>query len=295
MVDRDCQSRSPGLDGWRNQADGLARKHTAIPALPRTATAQPPRRQPAGDNRSSDQRAEEVHREQAVKTSGKDFSREQALDWILNARKEALAVRADRAKAAEARIADLEASLEAALARVVYLENENQSLQTSVELTTSENLSFARRLAESETRSDEASAELHNSALLWAEHDRVVSAAERKIDLLQNLLAVKEARLHKLEQARDKMEQDTDKLLETAKTRDKALADAEQRIFILTELFEKLELSLDAGKGENDNQAPDPKPGANEPTDMPEAGREVRVWRRELDTDDWLLAKPAKA
>jgi hypothetical protein len=101
--------------------------------------------------------------------------------------------------------------------------------------------------------------------------------------------------------------------------RDQALADAERRVLELTQLFEKLELSLEARRGENDNQAPNPKPIAPRPVaprpvaprptaprpvapipvageraDPEQAGHEVRLWRRELDTDDWLLAGPAR-
>ncbi len=256
------------LDGWQHQADRLARKHTVIPALPKTAAALTPRHHlqqpasrsvtPVGEDRRPDQHAAiERRRDQAP--PAKDFSREEALDWILKARKGALAIRTDKAKAAEARIAELEASLEAALARVTYLGDENQSLQTALDMAADENLDLGRRLAESETRHDEARAELQSAAMLRAEHDMAISAAEQEIELLQNTITVRNARLQKLEHGRRKMERDNGKLLETAKARDQALADAEQRILVLTQLFEKLELSLEARKGENDNQDPNPK------------------------------------
>jgi chromosome segregation ATPase len=294
------------LDGWQHQADRLARRHAAVPALPRTATAQTPRHRlpqpalrsvpPADEDRRPDQHvAVERCRGQAANPPAKDFSREEALDWILKARKEALAVRADTATAAKARIAEFEASLEAALARVTYLGDENQSLQTALDMAADENLDLGRHLAESETRCDEACAELQSAAVLRAEYDMAASEAEKKVELLQNTITVRNARLQKLEQARRKMERDTSKLLETAKVRDQALADAEQRILELTQLFEKLELSLEARNGENDNQARNPKPGAGERADLEQAGRELRLWRRELDTDDWLLGRPAKA
>ena len=62
-----------------------------------------------------------------------------------------LTVRVERARAADKRIAELEASLEATFARVVFLENENQSLQNSLDLTVDENLDLAWRVAEIET------------------------------------------------------------------------------------------------------------------------------------------------
>ena len=319
--------RQSKRDGWEHQADRLARKHAAIPALPKTAVALTPRhqlQQPAlrsAPLAGADRRPD--HRDQAAKpptdfSREKDFCREEALDWILKARKEALAVRTDKAKAAEARIAELEASLEAALARVTYLGDENQALQTALDMAADENLDLGRRLAESETRRDEAHAELQSAAMLQAEYDMARSAAEQEIALLQNTITVRNARIQKLEQARRKMERDTSKLLETAKERDKlrdqALADAERRVLELTQLFEKLELSLEARRGENDNQAPNPKPIAPRPVaprptaprpvaprpvageraDPEQAGHEVRLWRRELDTDDWLLAGPAR-
>ena len=243
----------------------------------------------------------------APKPSGTAFSREDTLEWISNTRKQVLAVRADTVRAGEARIAELEAALEVAITRVSFLENENQSLEISVDMASGENLNLARRLAESEARGDVARAALQSSTTLRAEYETAVSEAERKIEILQNLIAVKDARLYRLEETRDKLEQDAKNLLKTSKARDKALVDAERRILALTELFEKLELSLEGNKGQNDNQVsagknlkqvlkqnPRPKPRRNERVDPQEAEPEVRLWRRELDTDDWLLAGPAK-
>jgi chromosome segregation ATPase len=282
------------LDGWQHQADGLALRHTVVPALPKTAAALTPRHQlPQPAPRSGPPAGEDRRHHQAATPPAKDFSREETLDWILKARKEALAIRTDKAKAAEARIAELEASLEAALARVTYLGDENQALQTALDMAADENLDLGRRLAESETGCDEARAELQGAAMLRAAYDVAASEAEQKIELLQHTITVRNARLQKLEQARRKVERETSKLLETATVRDKALADAERRILVLTQLFEKLELSLEARKGENDNQAPNPKPAAGERADVEQAGREFRLWRRELDTDDWLLGRVA--
>ncbi len=300
------------LEGWRDQAERLALKHTAVPALPRLAAAQAPRRQaqqplprtvpPAGDERRVNQPGT-ARRDQVANPAAKDFSREEALNWIVNARKEALAIRADRAKAAEARIAELEASLEAALERVAFLGNENQSLQTSLDLTAGENLELATRLAESETRSDQARAELLSSAVLQAEHNMAAATAERRIELLESLVAAKETRIQKLELTRDKLEQDSNRLIETIKARDKALADAEQKIHELTTLFEKIELRLDAPRElkRERNDAPVAAAGAREPQRKADQRAnadatvpEVRLWRRQLDTDDWLLDRPTR-
>lgn len=301
-------------EGWQDQADRLARKHTAIPPLPRLAIAQTSRRQQqqparaiaaAGDDRPPGQHVLPGG-DRAAKAAAKDFCREEALDWILKARKQAVAIRADKVRAAEVRIAELEASLEAAIARVTLLGDENQALQTSLEMSVSENLTLSKRLAESEARSDEARSELNSSAVLQVERDMAASAAERRVELLESLAEVKETRIHKLELARTKLEQDAGRLLETVKARDKALAEAEQKILDLTALFEKIELRLDAPNGQRaaarEQQsrpvaAPKPRVAprhADQPADAETAVPEIRLWRRQLDTDDWLLDGPVR-
>jgi hypothetical protein len=325
------------LDDWRDQADRPVRKEPAVPALPKVASSQSPRHQllrpaprsvpPVTEDRSLDPRAAASRqRDQAAKVPPQGFSREETLDWILKARKKALAIRTDTAKAAEARIAELEASLEAALERVTYLGTENQALETSLDMAADENFDLGQRLADSEARNEEAQADLQSAAALRAEYDTAVLAAEQEIELLKGTVTERNARIQKLEQARRKMERDTSKLLETAKARDKSLADAGQRLLVLTRLFEKLESSLEAGKA--GNEKPDlripgpvmntlrkhmPRPRPDERKASPEVGPQVqiqvrtrvqtqpetevqpqvRLWRRELDTDDWLLGRVA--
>jgi chromosome segregation ATPase len=289
--------------GWQVQADRLALKHTVVPGLPRIAAPAP---LPAADaDRRSIERSFKESRDQVAKAAAQPFSREETLDWIQNARKAVLTARAERVKAADERIAELEASLEAAFERVAFLENENQSLEESLDASTSENLDLTSRLIEAETTSEEVRSELQSSEMTRAEYDMAAAAAARKIELLQNLTAVKEARLQKLEQARKKMQHDIKKLLATTRTRDQALADAERRIFVLTELFEKLELRLESGKTEaiskEIHQALNPQWSSKEesaalrktPAKSPEAAqkndRPFQLWQRPLDTDDWLL------
>jgi hypothetical protein len=290
--------------GWQDQANRLVRKHTAIPGLSQRAPVssaagrQKPETHPVSAAKDSNQRSGQCppdeRRDQVVDN---DFDRQEALDWILKTRKTVLVARAERAQAAQQRMADLEARLEIALARTDFLENENQSLQTSLDLTVGENLDLARRLAESESRSDEVRSELQSSEMTRAEYDLAAAAAERKIELLQNLIAVKEARLQRMGQARKKMQQDIKKLLATTKARDEALAEAERRVFALTELFEKLELSLDAGKTETASRdirpATNPPPSLKESVAVKKTGRQPQLWQRALDTDDWLLDGPA--
>lgn len=307
--------RQSKLDGWQHQAARLARRHTAVPALPKIATAQTARQQPqkpalrsAPQNRPQARPSGQSRRDQTAKAAGESFSREETLDWILKARKQAVAIRADKYRAAEVRIAELEASLEAAFERVTFLGDENQSLQTSLEMSVSENLALSKRLAESESRTDEARAELNSSAVVQVERDMAASAAERRVALLESLAEVKETRIHKLEQARNQLEQDAARLLETVKARDKALGEAEQKILGLTALFEKIELRLDAPRTLQDapkqqksnpvavaksRVTPAPRKidqPANADTPVPE----IRLWRRQLDTDDWLLDGPVR-
>jgi DNA repair exonuclease SbcCD ATPase subunit len=295
------------LGGRQFQADRPALKNTVVPGLPRTITAPAPRQvadaaprpaSPATDaNQGSTKRPVKESRDHGAKPAAQPFSREETLEWIRKARKAVLATRAERASAADERIAELEASLEAALARVAFLQDENQSLQNSLDLTVDENLDLTRRLAESETSDDEVRSKLQSSETTRAEYELAAAAADRKIELLQNLVRVKETRLQKLDQARKKMQQDTGKLLATTKARDQALADAEHRISVLTELFEKLELSLDAGKSETAGPdihlAINPQPRPREAVPVKKPGRQSQLWQRALDTDDWLLAGAA--
>jgi chromosome segregation ATPase len=307
--------KKSGQSGWQVQSDRLALKHTVVPGLPPTSTVPAPRRQTSeaapqsllaatdADRRSIEQPLEGSC-DHVAKTAAQPFSREETLEWIQNARKAVLTTRVERANAADERIAELEASLETALERVAVLENENLSLAESLDASTSENFDLTSRLIEAETTSEEVRSELQSSEMTRAEYDLAAAAAERRIELLQNLTAVKEARLQKLEQARKKMQQDIKKLLATTKTRDQALADAERRIFVLTELFEKLEFRLESGKTEAVSQdiqrvlntqpprietAAMQKPSGKAPEAVQKTGRQFQLWQRALDTDDWLL------
>jgi DNA repair exonuclease SbcCD ATPase subunit len=300
-------SKHSRLSGWQVQADRLALKHTVIPELPRTMTARAPRQvadaapqptSPATDaNQRSTKRPLKESRHHGSKPAAQPFSREETLEWIQKARKTVLTVRAERASAADERIAELEASLEAALARVVFLQDENQSLQNSLDLTADENLDLARRVAEIETTDDEVRSKLQSSEMTRSEYELAAVAAERKIELLQNLVRVKETRLQKADQARKKVQQDTGKLLATTRSRDQALADAERRISVLTELFEKLELSLETGQTETASRdillAINLQPPDNKSAPAQKPSRQSNLWQRALDTDDWLLGGPA--
>jgi hypothetical protein len=351
-----------GKQSILDQADRRPRKEPTLPALPKAATAPSPRHplprpvtppvtqsaprsaSPPPQTSRPDQRASvERRHDRAEVPPANGFSRQETLAWITEARKKALVVRVDTAKAAEARIVELEASLEAALERVTYLGSENQSLQTSLDMAADENFDLGRRLAESEMRNEVALSELQNTITLQAEHDATLrtecdmalAAAEQEIETLRNTITERNARIQKMEQARRKVERDASKQLEAANARDTALADAEQRIRVLTALFEKLESSIEAGKasGKPDLRIPAPvintlrkhiaQPRPDERKASLEAALQVqiqkkpqprlnaqaktqakneaqndvqpqvRLWRRELDTDDWLLGRVA--
>ena len=158
------------------------------------------------------------------------MAREAAAAWILNARRETLAARAAKAKAADERIAELESKLDTALERIAFQDNENQSLQTSLDLSVNENLRLSNRLSESDATLEQLSSELERLKTGEAERNKLSAVVDKKIELLQNLLQVKERRIQKLEQARSKLTADTKELLRTCAKRDRALARAEERL-----------------------------------------------------------------
>jgi chromosome segregation ATPase len=225
------------------------------------------------------------------------MARDAAAAWILNARRETLAARAEKAKAKDEWIAELESKLATALERISFQDNENQSLQMSLDLTVIETLRLSSRLSESNTTAEELSSQLEQYKTKDAERDELAAEIDRKIELLQNLIQVKERRVQKLERARSKLINDTQKLLRTCAKRDQALARAEERISSLTELFGQLETKADFAtrKGKIvEHHSPSQRLQmvrikANA------TGKTVRsivnLWQRELDCDEWLLGR----
>jgi chromosome segregation ATPase len=120
---------------------------------------------------------------------------------------------------------------------------------------------------------------------------------DKKIELLQNLLQVKERRVQKLEQARSKLTDDTKKLLRTCAKRDQALARAEERISSLTELFAQLETKVDlaTSKEELVERRSRLQREQRESAAVECSGKTTRpkinLWKRELDCDEWLLGR----
>ena len=238
--------------GWRHQAERLALNHTGVATAAWAATERRPLMEPvsghfsvAGAKSERDQETSANETSNDAKHIEQQMAREAAAAWILKARRETLAARAAKAKAADERIAELEALFETALERIAFQYNENQSLQTSLDLTVSENLRLSNRVSESDATLERISSELEQLKTSEAERNKLSSVVDRKIELLQNLLQVKERRVRKLEQARSKLMDDTKKLLRTCAKRDQALARAEERISSLTELFSQLETKVE--------------------------------------------------
>src|SRR5580704_12074452 len=287
------------LHGWRHQAERLALNHTGVATAAWAATERRPLTEPvscyfsaAGAKSERDQEASVNETSNDAKHAEQQMAREAILAWILNARRETLAARAAKAKAAVERIAELEAKLDTALERIGLQDNENQSLQTSLDLTVSENLRLSNRLSESDATLEKISSEIEKLKTSEAEHNKLSSVVDKKIELLQNLLQVKERRVQKLEQSRSKLTDDIKKLLRTCAKRDLALARAEERISSLTELFAQLETKVDLATSkekfveghsrllcEQRESAAAERSGNTRP--------KINLWKRELDCDEW--------
>lgn len=288
--------------GWRHQAERLALNHTGVATAVWGATERRPLTEPvschysvAGAKSERDQIASANETSNDAKHAEQQMAREAASAWILNARRETLAARA--AKAADERIAELEAKLDTALERIAFQDNENQSLQMSLDLTVSENSCLSNRLSESDAKVKEISTELEQLKTSEAERNKLSSVVDKKIELLQNLLQVKERRVQKLEQARSKVTDDTKTLLRTCAKRDQALARAEERISTLTELFAQLEAKVDLATSKerlverhSRLQREQGKIATAEGSGKMTRPN-VNLWKRELDCDEWLLGR----
>jgi hypothetical protein len=153
--------------GWQQQAERLALNHTAVPTTMMAAGEQA-LHQTTSNSASSGLRTgamEFQHKLEAsiyelVPESGSPrttfvdqelrAARPAAAAWLLNGRRETLAARAARAASADKRVTELEDELGLAHERLILEENENYSLQLSLDLTISENSRLSSQLAESE-------------------------------------------------------------------------------------------------------------------------------------------------
>src|SRR5580704_14676786 len=290
--------------GWRHQAERLAQNHTGVATAAWAATERRPLTEPvsclssvAGAKSKGDQETSANETSNDAKHAEQQIAREAAAAWILKARRETLAARAAKAKAADERFAELEAKFDSALERIAFQDNENQSLQTSLDLTVSENLRLSNRLSESDATLEKISSEFDQLKTSEAERNKVSSVVDKKIELLQNLLQVKERRVQKLEHARSKLADDTKKLLRTCAKRDQALARAEEKISSLTELFAQLETKAELGANKEEVVECHFRPQREQRESAPDEGSgkmprpKITLWKRELDCDEWLLGR----
>ncbi len=224
-------------DGWQHQAERPAVSHTAA-ANAATAATEQARRRPLLRPVSSQLRTLTAERKRAPETGKTEpanankvelpraehadlkqkAAREAAAKWILNARRETLAARAERAAAKDKRIAELEGELGSARERLVLRENENYSLRSSLGLIASENSRLSGRLAQNDAAGDGARSRLERMraalATAKAEHNKLAAAgneARSQLEQMKTALATAEAERHKLTasggEARAKLEQ----------------------------------------------------------------------------------------
>lgn len=238
------------------------------------------------------------------------LAREVAAARILKDHSDALAA---HGAAADKRVAELEGELGAVREQLVLRENENRSLQTSLDQIVGENSRMTRRLAESDVAADKARhqqeqmktalaaveaerakfaaaieetnerrqtetntlntrleamssravaaekllAEVRQSLLARTEESNAAerkvadatvarNATDKKLELLQSSLQVKERQIHDLEQLRSKLVDRSNALAAAVKARDTALARAEERIALLGERVSQLEAAAEA-------------------------------------------------
>jgi chromosome segregation ATPase len=239
----------------------------------------------------------------------RQVAREPAAAEILNEHVETLAA---RTVAADDRFVELGYEVDAAREELIFRENENHSLQTSLGLIVSENSRLSRRLTASDSAVDKARSQLEqkkaaftaaeaerdnlaaldkakerhpikastqsarlevmsSSAVAEAEFwlgllaraetsrtaqgnafDAIVAsnAVDKKVALLRNSLQVKECQVQELEQSRSTLIEVVDALLKILKTRDSALASAEDRIKSMAQQMVRLEVETNLAKSQ---------------------------------------------
>ena len=125
-------------DGWRHQAEHLALSHTAVATVTLAAADQARRRRSSQDAECEqgeiDPASELAPPATKYAELEQQVTRESAIAWTLTDRRETLAARAARVSSADKRVAELETELGAAREALALKENENHSLQTSLDL-----------------------------------------------------------------------------------------------------------------------------------------------------------------
>jgi chromosome segregation ATPase len=252
----------------------------------------------------------------------------------LNEARETIAACALRLTAANKQMADLQRELAAARERLFQQQNETLSLRKSLELSTAENSRLSLRLSQSAAAADKANGRVERARAerIAAEADRdgtkrmldeqiaalnteleatsarARSAETHASEMRQNLLngSAENARarrqiaecdgvLKQKEQQIQALRQAQSNLLEGIKSRDVALARAEERSGRLTELF--LQLEAKAGPKPPANQVENIEtllPGQSLPRrEADGSGKSARLTsamlRRDLESDAWLF------
>jgi hypothetical protein len=215
-LDMALTGRNAQRGGWQHQADRLAHTHTTVATTAMAAAEQARHRIPPNPvschfqtgNAEFRQRLEtsitEAHEPHSLRTKPAEreqqVARETAAAWLLNGRRETLAARAARVSSAEKRAIELEDELALARERHVLQENENHSLQMSLDLTTSENAYLSNQLAECERQIQKLEQlysklvdDTHTLLKTCRWRDAALARAEDRLGLLADLFVQLEA------------------------------------------------------------------------------------------------------
>ena len=173
-------------DGWRHQAEHLALSHTAVATVTLAAADQARRRRSSQDAECEqgeiDPASELAPPATKYAELEQQVTRESAIAWTLTDRRETLAARAARVSSADKRVAELETELGAAREALALKENENHSLQTSLDLIAGDNSRLSSYLTERDVALDEAQSQLKQIkttlAAAEAEREKLAAAVE---------------------------------------------------------------------------------------------------------------------
>ena len=212
-------------DGWRRQADYLALKHTSVATATLAVAEQARRRWSSQDAECEPGLSETDPANELTLSSTKGDLEQQvvpqsAVAPTLMDRWETLAARAARVSSADKRIAELEGELAAAREALVLRENENHSLQTSLDLIGGDNSRLSYYITERDAALDEAQSQLKQIKT-------ALTAAEVKTRKLA--AAVQQANEKRLAEV-DPLNTRLEAMTASTVTAERLLAEAQQRL-----------------------------------------------------------------
>jgi crescentin len=232
-------------DGWGHQAEHLALTHTALGmaamALARQARRRPAPRAVEGNQNLGTEPEPDLKTHIVAITNETESTQEARCEIEQRIAQEALAgqMKTLTAQSAEARkrIAELEGELASAREELVLRDNENRSLQSSLDLALSENARLTRHLAESEAalEKDRSQREQLKAAVAAADAGRdkdrsqlaqmktAVAAAEAERDKGRSQLAQMKAAVAAAEAQGDKLAAAVDEMNKKRDTETTAL------------------------------------------------------------------------